>query len=151
MQSQQSTDFTTGKTLARATLKMISSSGITSSYGSSGNVVVGNTGNGGEDYNDDDFANWPGYDLGCWGIGLAVVGALFTSTGLCLQKIVQRKMASTPSHGPVSRNRWYIAGITYVFVGQILKVFVNVMVPMTVIAPLSAQTILVSTVLEWLF
>ena len=126
-------------------------SGSSSSYGSSANVVVGGTSAGDGAYSADNFTNWPGYELGCWGIGLAVVGALFTSTGLCLQKMVQSKLSSSPSSGPVSRNRWYIAGILYVFIGQVMKVFVNVMVPMTVVAPLSAQTIVLSTALEWFF
>ena len=38
-----------------------------------------------------------GYNAGVWGIALSVTGHAFPASGLCLQKIVHRKIAVDPS------------------------------------------------------
>ena len=38
-----------------------------------------------------------GYNAGLWGLALSVTGHAFTASGLCLQKIVHRKIAVDPS------------------------------------------------------
>lgn len=90
-------------------------------------------------------------EIGYWGIGVSIVGALFTSSGLCLQKAVHKKIAENPELGPPSRHTLYIAGVAYVGMGLLLKALLYVLLPQSAAAPLSAQTILFSSVLEYLF
>ena len=106
------------------------------------------------------------------GVCISIVGALFTSSGLCLQKIVHKRVSADSSIGPLYKQPTYIAGthslpqyllahshtislpqpgIAYVVLGQLLKTLVNVMLPQSTIAPLSCQTIIYSTFFEYLF
>lgn len=90
-------------------------------------------------------------ELGEWGIVLSIISALFTSTGLCLQKLVHRKIAADASQGPAFKHSLYFAGVAYVAIGLFLKAFIDVLLPQSAIAPLSAQTVVYSTLLEYLF
>lgn len=90
-------------------------------------------------------------ELGYWGVGVSIVGALFMSSGLCLQKVVHHKIASNPLLAPASRHTLYIAGVAYVGIGLALKALVDILLPQSASAPLSAQTILYTSVLEYLF
>lgn len=104
-----------------------------------------------KDTTDDDDAYYSGYTVGIWGVCISIVGALFTSSGLCLQKIVHKRVSADPSIGPLYKQPTYIAGIAYVVLGQLLKTLVNVLLPQSTIAPLSCQTIIYSTFFEYLF
>ena len=44
------------------------------------------------------------------GVCISIVGALFTSSGLCLQKIVHKRVSADPSIGPLYKQPTYIAG-----------------------------------------
>jgi len=83
------------------------------------------------------------------GIVLSVISAVFTSTGLCLQKLHlrQQKTQSESSSGGTK----YIAGIAYVAIGLLLKAPISVMLPQVTVALMSAQTVLYSCILEYLF
>jgi multidrug transporter EmrE-like cation transporter len=72
------------------------------------------------------------------------------SCGLCLQKLVQKKIAEDPSKGPAYKNSMYIAGISYVGMGLIMKAVLNALLPQSTIAVLSAQTVVFTAVLEYL-
>ena len=90
-------------------------------------------------------------ELGQWGIVLSILSALFTSSGLCLQKLVHRKIAADPEQGPAIKHSLYMAGLAYVAIGLILKAFIDVLLPQSAIAPLSAQSVIYTTILEYLF
>lgn len=90
-------------------------------------------------------------ELGYWGVGVSVVGALFMSSGLCLQKAVHRKIANNPSLAPASRHTLYLAGVAYVGMGLMLKAVIDILLPQSANAPLSAQTILYTSAMEYLF
>lgn len=100
---------------------------------------------------DDSFFPQNGYELGVWGIALTIIAALFTSTGLCLQKIVHRKVLADPSSGPVYAHSLYIAGLGYVSLGLLLKLVVDALIPQSTVAPLSSLGVMFSVILEYLF
>jgi len=106
-------------------------------------------------FEQDDYARVYGpphiRELGYWGVGVSVVSALFTSSGLCLQKVVYKRIAEDPEQGPAYKHSLYIAGVAYVTVGLFLKGVIDVLLPQSAIAPLSAQTVLYSSLLEYMF
>jgi hypothetical protein len=86
-----------------------------------------------------------------WGIVLSIISAVFTSTGLCLQKMHLKRLKSSPDVVQSYSDTKYIAGISYVAIGLFLKAPICVMLPQVTIALMSAQTVLYSSVLEFLF
>mmetsp|Transcript_18649 Transcript_18649/g.16893 ORF Transcript_18649/g.16893 Transcript_18649/m.16893 type:complete len:631 (-) Transcript_18649:26-1918(-) len=107
-------------------------------------------------------------EAGYWGIGLSIVGSLFLSSGLCLQKLVQKNQdtdrrtnnssinpsISSTNGSNLNNNKIFsyrIAGMTYVTLGVLIQCFVDVLLPLSTIAPLSAQTIIYTTILEFIF
>ena len=61
---------------------------------------------------------------------LSIIGALFTSIGLLLQKIVQRNVAKDPSLGSVYCNGIYLLGLFFIVLGLIANTFM-VYIPFT--------------------
>jgi hypothetical protein len=86
-----------------------------------------------------------------WGIVLSIISAVFTSTGLCLQKMHLKKLKASPDAVQSYSDTKYIAGISYVAIGLLLKAPICVMLPQVTIALMSAQTVLYSSILEFLF
>lgn len=89
-----------------------------------------------------------------WGIAISFLSALFTAAGLCLQKL-HIKQQSLPHNDQNSgysfRSTLLIAGVCYVGLGLLLKIFYYVMIPQILIAVLSAQTVIYTIIFEYIF
>lgn len=90
-------------------------------------------------------------ELGIWGIVISIIASLFTSAGLCLQKVVHKRINNNPDLAPAYKHSLYLAGVAYVALGLILKTFLDFLLPLSTVAPLSAQTVVYSTFFEYLF
>lgn len=74
------------------------------------------------------------------GITLSVVGSLLTSIGLCIQRVYLS-----------NKNFVYTIGILFVVIGQICKMVNDGILPLSIVAPLSAQTVIYTKVLDVFF
>ena len=89
-----------------------------------------------------------------FGISISVVSAVFTSSGICLQKlhsiriksVNKSQMNNNPSY---SNDAIYYIGFLYVAVGLALKAITFTLLPQTIIAVLSAQNFIYTTLLEF--
>ena len=90
-------------------------------------------------------------ELGIWGIVISIIAAVFTSAGLCLQKVVHKRILNNPDLAPAHKHPLYLAGVAYVALGLILKTSLDFLLPLSTVAPLSAQTVVYSTFFEYLF
>ena len=90
-------------------------------------------------------------ELGIWGIVISIIAAVFTSAGLCLQKVVHKRILNNPELAPAHKHPLYLAGVAYVALGLILKTALDFLLPLSTVAPLSAQTVVYSTFFEYLF
>lgn len=80
-----------------------------------------------------------------WGVVLSVLSSVFTSLGLFLQKWARRD-AKSPSE--ITRSPFYVAGLTYVAVGMLIKLAVYALLPLLSLTVLSSQTIIYSLLLD---
>ena len=90
-------------------------------------------------------------EMKAWGISLSVVGALFTSIGLLLQKIVNRNVAKDPQLGSAYCQGTYLLGVFFIIMGLIANTMMVGSIPMVSIAVLSAQAFVYTTILETIF
>ena len=49
-------------------------------------------------------------ELGFTGIGISILSSVFLSTGVCLQKLVQKNSVSDPFRGDFHKNGMYMTG-----------------------------------------
>jgi hypothetical protein len=65
-------------------------------------------------------------ELGFTGVAISLLSSVFMSTGLCLQKLVQKNaMNNPPQRKEVQKNVMYITGETFVTVllGDFISIF----------------------------
>ncbi len=82
------------------------------------------------------------------GLGLSVTSAVFTSAGLCLQKLYISKSKTDPKAAVDYYHKYYIAGVGYVALGVMLKAAIYLLLPQIAIALLSAQTVVYTVIFE---
>eukprot|EP01041_Mallomonas_annulata_P003171 gene3171-6255_t len=90
---------------------------------------------------------------GRYGIYYSIFGAIFTSSGLCLQKMVQIELSNSSKlqPQPLYKNKYYVFGICFVVIGTIFKIINYGILPQSIFGPLSALTVIFTKLFEIYF